>query len=156
MKELLSHFSPWLIDCAHRNSESQQRGRPALDAAVPGVPAQDAARPGGDAGEAGYSRIAISLLATVALFVEYEAICQRAEHRQAAGLSRLDTKLLLDGLAVLVEEVEAHFLLRRRLRDANGRADAVVTFNHRDHGEVPAEFGIGLMLPRDVLKRITT
>jgi len=81
-------------------------------------------------------------------------------------LSRSDTKLFLDALASLVEEVEAHFLWRGRLRDANddmvldaainGQADAIVTFNHRDYGKVPDEFGIELMLPRDVLKRIAT
>jgi putative PIN family toxin of toxin-antitoxin system len=106
----------------------------------------------------------ITLLATVALFIEYEAICQRAEHRDAAGLSRSETKLFLDGLAHMVEEIEAHFLWRGRLRDANdemvldaainGRADAIVTFNRRDYGRVPAEFGIDVLLPGDVLARI--
>lgn len=104
------------------------------------------------------------MLATVALFIEYEATCQRAEHREAAGLSRSETRLFLDGFAHLVAEVEAHFLWRGRLRDANddmvldaainGQADAIVTFNRRDYGKVPAEFGIELMLPRDVLRRI--
>jgi predicted nucleic acid-binding protein len=66
----------------------------------------------------------------------------------------------------VVEEVEAHFLWRGRLRDANddmvldaainGRADAIVTFNRRDYGGVPGEFGIELMVPRDALKRIAT
>ena len=105
-----------------------------------------------------------TLLATVALFIEYEAICQRAEHREAAGLDRFETKLFLDGLAYLVQEVEAHLLWRGRLRDANddmildaavnGKADAIVTFNRRDYGDVPAEFGIGLLLPREALRRI--
>jgi hypothetical protein len=36
----------------------------------------------------------------------------------------------------------------------NGRADAIVTFNRRDYGDVPAEFGIGLLPPREALKRI--
>lgn len=108
----------------------------------------------------------VTLLATVALFIEYEATCQRAEHREAAGLNQVETKLFLDGLAYLVEEVEAHFFWRGRLRDANddmvldaavnGQADAIVTFNRRDYGSVPVEFGIELMLPRDVLARIAT
>lgn len=108
----------------------------------------------------------VTLLATVALFIEYEATCQRAEHREAAGLNQSETKLFLDGLAHLVEEVEAHFLWRGRLRDANddmvldaavnGQADAIVTFNRRDYGSVPVEFGIELLLPRDVLARIAT
>jgi putative PIN family toxin of toxin-antitoxin system len=108
----------------------------------------------------------ITLLATVALFIEYEAICQRPEHREASGLSRSETKQFLDGLAYMVEEVEAHFLWRGRLRDANddmvldaainGRADAIVSFNHRDYGSVPAEFGIELLLPREALARIAS
>jgi len=36
----------------------------------------------------------------------------------------------------------------------NGRADAIVTFNRRDYGDVPAEFGIGLLLPQEALRRI--
>jgi putative PIN family toxin of toxin-antitoxin system len=107
-----------------------------------------------------------TLLATVALFIEYEATCQRAEHRKAAGLSQSETRVFLDALAHMVEEVEAHFLWRGRLRDANddmvldaainGRADTIVTFNRRDYGSVPEEFGISLRAPRDVLKRIAT
>lgn len=108
----------------------------------------------------------LGLLATVALFVEYEAICERTEHRTAAGLSRNEVRLFLDALANMVDEVEAHFLWRGRLRDANddmvldaavnGQADAIVTFNRRDYGDVPEEFGIAVLAPRDVLKRITT
>jgi putative PIN family toxin of toxin-antitoxin system len=105
-------------------------------------------------------------VATVALFIEYEAICERSEHRIAAGLNKDEVRVFLDGLANMVEEAEAHFLWRGRLRDANddmvldaainGQADAIVTFNHRDYGEVPEEFGIAVLAPRDVLRRITT
>jgi putative PIN family toxin of toxin-antitoxin system len=108
----------------------------------------------------------VVLLATVALFVEYEAICERQEHRTAAGLSRDELRTFLDALANMVDEVEAHFLWRGRLRDANddmvldaainGHADAIVTFNRRDYGGVPDEFGIAVLAPRDALKRITT
>lgn len=105
-------------------------------------------------------------LATVALFIEYEAICERAEYRTAACLNRDEVRLFLDALANMVDEVEAHFLWRGRLRDANddmvldaavnGQADAIVTFNRRDYGDVPEEFGIAVLAPRDVLKRIMT
>jgi putative PIN family toxin of toxin-antitoxin system len=105
-------------------------------------------------------------LATVALFVEYEAVCERPEHRAAAGLSKDEVRIFLDALASMVEEVEAHFLWRGRLRDANddmvldaavnGQADAIATFNRRDYGGVPEEFGIAVLAPRDVLKRIMT
>lgn len=106
----------------------------------------------------------VALVATVALHVEYEAICGRAEHREAAGLTRDDVRIFLDAIAAMASEVEAHFLWRGRLRDPdddmvleaaiNGDADAIATFNRRDFGEVPAEFGIDVLLPRDVLRRI--
>jgi hypothetical protein len=38
----------------------------------------------------------------------------------------------------------------------NGPADAIVTFNRRDYGAVPDEFGISVLAPRDALKRIPT
>jgi len=36
----------------------------------------------------------------------------------------------------------------------NGRADALVTFNVRDFGTVPARFGIELMIPREAIGRM--
>ncbi|HEY4170237.1 MAG TPA: putative toxin-antitoxin system toxin component, PIN family [Reyranella sp.] len=108
----------------------------------------------------------VALLATVALFLEYEAICERQEHRAAAGLSRAEVRIFLDALANMVDEVETHFLWRGRLRDANddmvldaainGQAGAIVTFNRRDYGAVPDEFGIAVLAPREALKRIAT
>lgn len=108
----------------------------------------------------------VRLFATVALFVEYEAVCERPEHREAAGLTRSEVKIYLDAIGSMVEEVEAHFLWRGRLRDAdddmvldaaiNGQADAIVTFNRRDYGDVPAEFGIAVLLPREALRRLST
>ena len=38
----------------------------------------------------------------------------------------------------------------------NGRADAPVTFNQRDFGNVPARFGIALLTPREALRRLST
>jgi predicted nucleic acid-binding protein len=35
-----------------------------------------------------------------------------------------------------------------------GRADALVTFNVRDFGTVPARFGIEVMIPREAIGRI--
>ena len=108
----------------------------------------------------------LTLLVTVALFVEYQATCRRAEHREVAKLTLAETQSFLDAIAALSEEVETHFLWRGRLRDAddemvleaaiNGGADAIVSFNRRDYGEVAAEFGIDVLLPRDVIRRIGT
>lgn len=106
----------------------------------------------------------VTLIANVALMLEYEAVCSRPEHLQAAGLSTADVGIFLDAIAALAEPVESHFVWRPRLRDpgdemvleaaVNGRASGIVTFNARDYGTVPAEFGIRVLLPRDALKRV--
>ena len=36
----------------------------------------------------------------------------------------------------------------------NGKADAIVTFNLRDYGNISSEFGIDVLLSRDALRRI--
>ena len=106
----------------------------------------------------------VTLLLSVPLVLEYEATCSLAEHRLAAGVSKRDVDEFLDDLMVLAEQVEAYFLWRPRLRDpgdemvleaaVNGRADAIVSFNHRDFAAVPQEFGIALLRPADVMRRM--
>ncbi|HXY23057.1 MAG TPA: putative toxin-antitoxin system toxin component, PIN family [Candidatus Acidoferrum sp.] len=106
----------------------------------------------------------VTLLLSVPLAVEYEAICSEAEHRLAAGLSEREVKAFLDALMAMAEPVERHFLWRPQLRDpgdemvleaaVNGRADILVTFNVRDFGLVPSRFGIEVMIPRDAIERI--
>jgi len=104
-----------------------------------------------------------TLLANVPLFIEYEATCSREEHREASGLSEMEVRQFLDGVAALMEPVETYFLWRPRLRDPademvpeaaiNGRADAIVTFNG-GYGETPQSFGIYVLKPFDALKRL--
>jgi predicted nucleic acid-binding protein len=36
----------------------------------------------------------------------------------------------------------------------NGRANAIVTFNHRDFAEVPMRFSVEVLAPVDALRRI--
>lgn len=103
----------------------------------------------------------LTLCANVALMLEYEAVCSRAAHRTAAGLTRKEAGIFLDAIAALVEPVETHFLWRPQLRDpsdemvleaaVNGRAQGIVTFNLRDFGTAATQFGVGLFLPRDAL-----
>lgn len=106
----------------------------------------------------------VTLVANVSLVIEYEAVCSLPEHRQAAGVSAADVRIFLDGLAALIEPVDTHFLWRPRLRDpademvleaaVNGRAEVLVTFNLRDYGAIPFQFGIEALRPRDALRRI--
>jgi len=106
----------------------------------------------------------ITLLASVSLALEYEAVCSEAEHQLAAGLDAAEGMIFVDAIVALSEPVKTHFLWRPQLRDpgdemvleaaVNGRADALVTFNVRDFGAAPTHFGIEVLLPRDALKRI--
>ena len=67
-------------------------------------------------------------------------------------------------LAVLVP-VESHFVWRPQLRDpademvleaaVNGSAQAIVSFNRRDHAPAPARFGIRVLLPRDASRSLS-
>lgn len=106
----------------------------------------------------------VTLLVSVPLGMEYEAVCSESEHRLAAGLSEREVEIFLDALLAMAEPVKTHFLWRPQLRDpgdemvleaaVNGRADALVTFNVRDFGTVPARFGIELIIPREAIGRI--
>ncbi len=106
----------------------------------------------------------VTLLVSVPLAMEYEAVCSEAEHQLAAGLSEAEVAIFLDAVLAMAEPVKTHFLWRPQLRDpgdemvleaaVNGRADALVTFNVRDFGAAPARFGIDVLLPRDALERI--
>ena len=107
-----------------------------------------------------------TLLLSVPLALEYEAICQLPEHRLVTGLSMEDVDAFLNALIGLAEPVDVHFLWRPQLRDpgdemvletaVNGQAAALVTFNQRDYGSAPASFGTEVLLPREALRRIKT
>jgi putative PIN family toxin of toxin-antitoxin system len=106
----------------------------------------------------------VTLLLTVPLAIEYEAVCRQAEHRLAAGLSVRQVGIFLDAVIAMAEPVGTHFLWRPQLHDpndetvlqaaVNGRADALVTFNLRDFWTAPERFGVDLLLPRAAIARI--
>jgi putative PIN family toxin of toxin-antitoxin system len=111
-------------------------------------------------------RSEITMLANVALALEYEATCQLAEHRLAAGLDLDQVDSYIDAVLAMVEPVETHFMWRPQLRDpaddfvleaaVNGQARAIVTFNRRDFRTVPAAFGIDVLTPAGAIRRIRT
>ena len=104
------------------------------------------------------------MLATVPLFFEYRSGGDAAGAPRGSRSDRADVINTLDVLAALLEPVVTHFLWRPKLRDAddemvleaavNGRADVIATFNTRDFGRAAEEFGIGLALPAQLLKRL--
>lgn len=105
-----------------------------------------------------------TLLLSVPLAMEYEAVCRRPEHRLEAGLSERQVEIFLDAIIAMGEPMQTHFLWRPQLRDPNdemvleaainGRADALVTFNVRDYGTTPSQFGVEVLLPREAIARI--
>ncbi len=105
-----------------------------------------------------------TMLLTVALALEYEAICTLAEHRLASGLSASETSLYVDTLIEMSEPIENFFRWRPRLRDpgdelvldaaVNGRAGAIVTFNEKDLRPAHTSFGIEVIHPGEALRRL--
>ena len=105
-----------------------------------------------------------TLLLSVPLAMEYEAVCRRPEHRVKAGLSEREVEIFLDAIIALAEPVLTHFLWRPQLRDpndemvleaaVNGRAEALVTFNVRDYGTAASQFGVDVLLPREAIARM--
>lgn len=105
-------------------------------------------------------------MASVPLFVEYEAVMSRPEHLKAAGAAVADVQNLLDVLAGVVEPVEIRYLWRPQLTDAdddmvlecaaNGSARHLVTFNVADFKGPAERFGIRPLTPRQMLKEAKT
>lgn len=105
-----------------------------------------------------------TLLASVPLMLEYEAVATRPEHLEAAGLSESDVQAVLDALATVIEPVRLAYLWRPTLPDAdddmvletavNGRAELLVTLNRRDFAPGAARFGIRLASPAEALTRL--
>ena len=106
----------------------------------------------------------LSMLASVPLFAEYEAVLTRPSQLRAMGLKAADARQALDELAERVVPVQGWFQWRPQLRDAademvleaavNGGADALISFNQRDFGGAPARFGILLATPGQFLRSL--
>jgi putative PIN family toxin of toxin-antitoxin system len=106
----------------------------------------------------------VRLLATPPLFLEYEDVLKRPEHRLVHGLMPLQIDEVLAELAALIEPVEVHFQWRPQTRDPNdemvleaainGQADAIVTYNVADFVEAGARFEIAILRPPELLKKV--
>ena len=106
----------------------------------------------------------IRLLASVALVVEYESVCQRSEHRKAAQLATREVRQFLNAVVELLEPVDIWFLWRPQLRDpgdelvleaaVNGRAAGIATFNKRDFSPASDRFCIDVLTPGEWLVRL--
>jgi putative PIN family toxin of toxin-antitoxin system len=103
----------------------------------------------------------VQILMSVPLALEYEAICKRAEHILAAGISAQDADVFVTALIAMAEPVSLFYLWRPQLRDpddemvleaaVNGQADAIVTFNRKDYVGVSERFNVQVLTPQEVL-----
>lgn len=104
------------------------------------------------------------MLASPALFLEYEDVLARPEQRKVHGISPRDLELLMLDLARLIEPVEVHFRWRPQLRDAddemvleaaiNGRADGLVTHNRKDFLHVSRDLKVRIFSPAEAIKEM--
>jgi predicted nucleic acid-binding protein len=109
-------------------------------------------------------RRGLTLLVTVPLLIEYEAVMTRAEHLKASDLSVGELEALLDAVAAVAEPVRLAYLWRPKLPDVdddmvleaavNGRADGIVTFNLGDFIGSAKQFGIEVMRPGEAVQRL--
>ena len=107
---------------------------------------------------------ALKPLVTTALFLEYEEVLLRAEHRLVTSMSEADIAGFLAALASAAEGVEVHFQWRPQLGDPademvleaaiNGRADALVTHNISDFATAAVRFGLRVVTPGTLLKEL--
>ena len=103
-----------------------------------------------------------TLLVSVPLVLEYEAVMTRPEHLAASRLVAADVEALLDAAVQVADPIRLAFLWRPALKDANddmvleaavnGRADRLVTFNRRDFAGVGERFGVVVCAPGDAVK----
>ncbi|MGD9880209.1 putative toxin-antitoxin system toxin component, PIN family [Reyranella sp.] len=107
----------------------------------------------------------LTLLASVALFLEYESVAFRPDILALAALNKGEMTNLFTDLASAIEPVEIHFLWRPTLADAademvleaavNGQADILATFNARHFAPAHNRFNeLKIAVPREVLREI--
>ena len=105
-----------------------------------------------------------TMLASPALFLEYEDVLSRPEQCKVHGISPRDLELLMRDLASLIEPVETHFRWRPQLHDAddemvletamNGRADGLVTHNRKDFLPASRNFRLRVLSPAEAIKEM--
>jgi putative PIN family toxin of toxin-antitoxin system len=104
------------------------------------------------------------LLASTAIWLEYEAVMTRPSQLDAMRLNATEVRDALAALATVAEQVLIHFLWRPVLTDAgdehvldlamNGRADMLVTFNQDDFAEASKTFQIEVVTPAVALRKL--
>jgi predicted nucleic acid-binding protein len=97
------------------------------------------------------------MLATPALFLEFEDVLGRDEQRAVHGMSPERTVAVLVGIAAIIEPVKVYYRWRPQMQDVddemvldaaiNGRADVIVTHNLRNFFPAASAFGLRVVNP---------
>lgn len=105
-----------------------------------------------------------TLLASTALWLEYEAVLTRPVHLTAARLNEKEVRDALSALTEVIEPVTVRYRWRPSLPDANdemvleaavnGRADLLVTFNRGDFAAAIGRFRPNVALPAEAWRQI--
>jgi putative PIN family toxin of toxin-antitoxin system len=104
------------------------------------------------------------ILATPALFLEYEEVLKRPLQCAVHGLSPERLNAFLTGLAGIIEPVRVFYQWRPQMQDAddemvlesalNGRAEAIVTHNLGDFRPAATKFHLRVVRPADFVKEM--
>lgn len=104
------------------------------------------------------------MLASVPLFLEYEAVLKRPEHRAVHGLDLEEVDVVLGVWAACCEAVKMNYLWRPQLTDPkdemvletalNGMAGCIVSHNVRDFLPAAEHFSMPVLRPAEFLSRL--
>ncbi len=107
----------------------------------------------------------ISIGVTVALALEYEAVCLRGEHIEASGLQPSEVQNFVNAVIAIAQPIAVHYRWRPQLRDpsdemvleaaVNSGADALLTFNIRHFASASAAFSLKISRPGDFLRSLS-
>ena len=106
----------------------------------------------------------VEVLISTPLVLEYEATLKRAEHIHVSGFSTLEVDSFIDAICKVGVEAPTQWKWRPQLNDPgdemvldtaiNGGAEAIVTFNRSHFEEAARRFGIAVLWPSEVLKKV--
>jgi putative PIN family toxin of toxin-antitoxin system len=96
--------------------------------------------------------------------VEFSAVLKRKEHLERSGLSPLEVEAFIDALVLISHRQKISYLWRPFLKDVNddmvletafnANADYIVTHNFKDFKNVESTFGIKVVTPQTLLKKL--
>lgn len=106
----------------------------------------------------------LGMVASAAVWLEYESVLKREEVRQLHGFPVAQVDDFLSALAVWVEPVRLHYVWRPQLRDpgdelvleaaVNARVQAIVTHNVKDFSSAAPRFGLQVWTPAYTLSQL--